>query len=140
MAKYILKRKSFTKYDETDNLKRLKDSDILAEKKKKTTNYGNIASSAVIGAGVGGLAGGAAGLLKGGKGLAARGKAAKLLGKNGAYIGAGIGAGISYVAGRKKAKENKEYNNRLKYAQRQALRRERKDWVTNMTQRDGYSY
>ena len=35
MARYIMKRKSFTKWDETDNLKRMKDSDILAEQKKK---------------------------------------------------------------------------------------------------------
>ena len=34
MARYILKRKSFTKWDDTDNLKRMKDSDILAEEKK----------------------------------------------------------------------------------------------------------
>ena len=37
-------------------------------------------------------------------------------------------------------KENKFYNNRLEYAQRQALRREHADWKANMTQREGYSY
>ena len=31
----ILRSKSFTKYDDTDNLKRMKDSDILAEQEKE---------------------------------------------------------------------------------------------------------
>lgn len=135
MAMYILRRKTFTKYDETDNLKRLKDSDILAEKKRRTTNYGSIAGSAIVGSGLGAAAGGALGKF---------GKVAGLGGRRGAALGAlggaAIGAGASYLAGRKKARENREYNNRLRYAQRQALRRERKDWVTNMTQRDGYTY
>lgn len=137
MAMYLLKRKFFTKYDETDNLKRLKDSDILAEKKKKTTDYGRIAGSTVAGAGLGAAAGGALGLASRlrGKGIGGRSGAAL-----GAIGGAALGSSISYLAGRKKARENKEYNSRLKYAQRQALRRERKDWVTNMTQRDGYTY
>ena len=30
-----LKRRMYTQWDETDNLKRMKDSDILAEEKKK---------------------------------------------------------------------------------------------------------
>ena len=54
--------------------------------------------------------------------------------------GALIGAGIAYSKGRKQAEENEFYNKRLQYAQKQALRREKKDWKTNMTQRDGYSY
>jgi hypothetical protein len=36
--------------------------------------------------------------------------------------------------------ENSWYNDRLEYAQRQARRREKKDWKANMTERDGYSY
>lgn len=31
----IIKRKLFTKYDDTDNLKRMKDSDILAENQNR---------------------------------------------------------------------------------------------------------
>ena len=137
---YILRRKSFTKYDETDNLKRLKDSDILAEKKKKTTNYGGIAGSALAGAAIGGGLGAGFGVAN------SRGKnwVAGIGGRRGAAAGALAGAaitgGLTYLKGRRKAKENKEYNQRLKYAQRQALRREKKDWVTNMTQRDGYTY
>lgn len=130
MAMYILRRKTFTKYDETDNLKRLKDSDILAEKKRRTTNYGSIAGAGVAGAGIGAGIGALGKLAKNGKGFGGRG----------ALAGAAIGSGLTYLAGRKKARENREYNNRLRYAQRQALRRERRDWVTNMTQRDGYTY
>ena len=54
--------------------------------------------------------------------------------------GAVLGAGIGYLKNRKEAKENRFYNQRLEYAQRQAIRREKKDWKTNMTQREGYSY
>ena len=52
---FRLKRKSFSKYDETDNLKRMKDSDILAEKKKEAPGYGNVVSSGFGGAVAGGV-------------------------------------------------------------------------------------
>ena len=55
MARYILKRKSFTKWDDTDNLKRMKDSDILAEEKKKQPGYGSVMSGSIGGAAVGGV-------------------------------------------------------------------------------------
>ena len=57
MARYILKRKSFTKWDDTDNLKRMKDSDILAEQKKKEPGYGGVVSGSLGGAAVGGTVG-----------------------------------------------------------------------------------
>lgn len=139
----ILRDKSFTLYDETDNLKRLKDSDILAEKKKKTNNLGQVASAGVAGAvagGIGGAAVNSVGKAIQGKTVAGMGKNFKVGGKNGALVGAGLAAGATYLKGRKQNKENAAYNKRLKYAQTQALRREKKDWKTNMTQRDGYSY
>ena len=40
----------------------------------------------------------------------------------------------------KEQADNEFYNRRLEYAQRQAKRREKADWKSNMTQRDGYSY
>ena len=139
----ILRDKSFTLYDETDNLKRLKDSDILAEKKKPTNNIGQVASAGVTGA-IAGSIGGAAvnsiGKAVKGKTSVGMGKNLKIGGKNGAIVGASLAAGATYLKGRKQAKENAAYNKRLKYAQTQALRREKKDWKTNMTQRDGYSY
>ena len=42
--------------------------------------------------------------------------------------------------GNKKRKDRTFYNDRLEYAQRQARRREKKDWKENMTQREGYTY
>lgn len=150
MAKYTLKRKIFTKWDETDNLKQMKDSDILSQQKHKqslgqtgTTIIGDTLKGAAIGGGL--MAG--AGLLKGASGktglvnkMAGAGKSAAKLGKVGLISGAVIGAAKAANSINNQANENSFYNDRLKYAQRQAKRRERKDWKNNMTNRDGYTY
>jgi hypothetical protein len=138
---FRLKRKTFTQYDETDRLKEMRDSDILAEKKKKAPGYGSVANAAagaaLAGGTVGVVAGGAKGLFKKGGNMM---KTAGKYGKVGA-IGAGLAAGYVALNKRSKvAKENQFYNERLEYAQRQAARREKKDWKTNMTQREGYTY
>ena len=144
MARYILKRKSFTKWDDTDNLKRMKDSDILAEQKKKQPGYGGVAQGSIGGAIVGGTAGAAAGLASGLANKGARvsidGARASKLGKLGAVGGALLMGGKALKDRNDQAQENNFYNKRLAYAQRQAIRREKKDWKSNMTQRDGYSY
>ena len=144
MARYILKRKSFTKWDETDNLKRMKDSDILAEQKKKQPGYGGVAQGSIGGAIVGGAAGAGAGLIsslgKKGARVATAGANASKLGKLGAVGGALLMGGKALKERNDQAQENNFYNKRLAYAQRQAVRREKKDWKSNMTQRDGYSY
>ena len=133
MNKYTLKRKTFTKYDETDAIKRMKDSDILAEEKKKSPGYGSVLRDAALGATAGAVLGG-------GIGLAHK----KGTFKGGAKTGAILGGLVMGAAGlRKKHKEDEErefYNRRLEYAQRHAKRREKIDWKSNMTQRDGYSY
>ena len=139
------KLKRFTKYDETDNLKRMKDSDILAEKKKTAPGYGSVISNGLGSAIAGGAAGLGAGAITGlatGKGarLATAGTKAARYGKVGALIGGGLLAANALRKRNKEAADNQFYNNRLEYAQRQAQRRERKDWKANMTQRDGYSY
>ena len=144
MARYILKRKSFTKWDDTDNLKRMKDSDILAEQKKKQPGYGGVAQGSIGGAIVGGAAGAAAGLASGlankGARVSTAGARASKLGKLGAVGGALLMGGKALKDRNDQAQENNFYNKRLAYAQRQAIRREKKDWKSNMTQRDGYSY
>ena len=135
----------YTKYDDTDQLKSSKDSDILAEKKR--SNLGSYAKAHFITGG-----GGALGAL-GGAGLATladkKAKKAspnpKLIGaKRGAVGGAIAGLALTglaaYAAGHKKRKENREYNKRLDYAQTQARRRESKDWSNNMTNRTDYTY
>ena len=143
MARYIMKRKSFTKWDETDNLKRMKDSDILAEQKKKQPGYGGVVQGSLGGAIVGGSAGAVAGGIgslfkKGARSNWARN--AGKLGKLGAVGGALLVGGKALKDRNDQAQENNFYNKRLAYAQRQAIRREKKDWKSNMTQRDGYSY
>jgi len=144
MARYILKRKSFTKWDETDNLKRMKDADILAEQKKKQPGYDGVVKSSLGGAIVGGAAGAAAGGISGlgkkGARLATAEARASKLGKLGAVGGILLMGGKALKERDDQAQDNNFYNKRLAYAQRQAMRREKKDWKTNMTQRDGYSY
>lgn len=129
-----IKRKIFTKYDDTDSLKRMKDSDILAAEKKRKKGVGSAIYEGVKGAGVGAGLGAAAGAaMSGFKGA-----------KRGSKYGALIGAAVSLpTALNKRDKYNNSinfYNDRLEFAQRQAKRRERKDWKQNMTQREGYSY
>lgn len=128
------RQKIYTQWDQTDQLKQMKDADILAEKKRSNTsmNLGTIKNTA-MGAGTGALVGGVIGGLK--KGGTFRGGA-----KKGALL-AGAATGIaSMIGNREQKKENEFYNSRLEYAQRQALRREKKDWKNNMTGRDGYTY
>lgn len=135
MAIYTIKRKLYTRYDDTDTLKRMKDADILAEQKKQAPGYGDTIQKTVGGAAVGGLAAGIAGGIKS-KSWAG----AKKYGKLGA-MGVGLGAGLMALNKRdKEAADRNFYNKRLAYAQRQAKRREKIDWKSNMTQRDGYSY
>lgn len=146
----LIRQKNYTRYDDTDSLKRMNDADILAEKKKNAPGFGSVlgttATGTLAGATVGGLtysgakvAGGLAGGAKFGafKGF---GKNLARGGKWGALIG-GTAAGLSALHNRNKAAGDVNfYNDRLEYAQRQARRREKKDWKTNMTTREGYSY
>ena len=137
----IIKRKLFTKYDDTDNLKRMKDSDILAEKPKQAPGYGSVAGAALGGAALWWnklvLLLELSGKNKAGRSLLGRmGKG----GKTGLVVGGLLAGGMALRNRNKQAENNEWYNKRLNYAQRQARRREKQDWKTNMTQRDGYSY
>lgn len=140
----IIKRKIFTRFDDTDRLKQMRDSDILAEKKKTGPGFGQVAGTTASGAIAAGTAGavigGATGLFKKGGGFKAAGAAARGMGARGLAVG-GVLAGAYALRKRSKAaKDNKFYNDRLEYAQRQAMRREKKDWKNNMTQRESYTY
>ena len=132
-----LLRKNFTKFDSTDRLKEMKDSDILAERKKKAPGYGQALGAAAGGVAVGGGIGAKKGFLNKAAGAL---KGAKGMGKTGMLIGGAIAGGVALHHRSKQARDNQFYNDRLEYAQRQAQRRERKDWKQNMTQRDGYTY
>ena len=122
----------------------MKDSDILAEQKKKQPGYGGVAQGSIGGAVVVGagaaLAGAISGLGNKGARVATTGARASRLGKLGAVGGALLVGGKALKDRNDQAQENNFYNKRLAYAQRQAIRREKKDWKSNMTQRDGYSY
>ena len=122
----------------------MKDSDILAEQKKKQPGYGGVIQGSLGGAVVGGIGGAAAGAISGlgkkGARVATAGARASKLGKLGAVGGALLVGGKALKDRNDQAQDNNFYNKRLAYAQRQAVRREKKDWKSNMTQRDGYSY
>ena len=140
----ILRTKNFTKWDDTDNLKRAKDSDILAEEEKKKPGVGGVVSAAGVGALTGATAGAIGHLAsriirKKGKGEAQRlaEKLVKRGGKKNVALAAAIGAGTLGLGAlnkrQRKVEEVNHYNERLRYAKRQALRREKKDWANNMT-------
>ena len=163
------RQKIYTVYDETDSLKRMKDSDILAQE-KKSENFGSQAvggalGGAALGVGAGvGLAAGKIGLnaakaaekgTKWAAGTSAIGKSAtnlanggvgnalKKIGSKGAalgVLGAGIGLAHTLIKQAPKRKEINQYNDRLDYAQRHALRREKADWANNNLNREGYTY
>lgn len=131
MVKFKLKK--YTQYDQTDQLKRMKDSDILAEKKKSNSSMNmQTLRNTAMGAGAGALVGGTLGMFR---------KKGTMLGGGvkGAVLG-GLATGVvSALGNRQQKKENQFYNDRLEYAQRQARRREKKDWKMNMTGREGYT-
>lgn len=100
-----------TRYDRSDRLKQMKDADVLAEKKR--SNMGTYV------------------------------KTAKTTGV-GAVLGSGIGAVAGAIGGlastHKEREQNRFVNRRLGEAQRQAVRREAKDWKNNAVNREGYTY
>lgn len=122
-----------TKYDETDKFKRMKDSDILAEKKRSNAgSYLNAAKTAGIGSAVGA---GLGAMFHKKLGMGAKG---------GALLGAGIGGAVSgmgsLISGHKKREDNRFVNRRLSEMKRNAKRRESKDWKDQSVNREGYTY
>lgn len=137
-----IKRKLYTVYDDTDNLKRMKDADILAEKPRSSSvNTGAVVGMTGAGAALGGTLGsvGAAFTKNKVAGSSFTSKVGRG-GKTGLLIGGLAAGGLAAHKFKKQSDENKFYNNRLQYAQKQARRREKSDWKSNMTQREGYSY
>ena len=130
--------KGVTKYDRSDNFKRMNDADILAEKKRSNArSYINSAKAGGLGAVIGSGLGAGLGLAVGRKGN--YGRTVKKLAGAGAALGALASGGGKLAATHKEREENRFVNRRLKYAQTQAKRREGRDWVSN-NHREGYSY
>lgn len=136
------KQKSYTRYDDSDILKQTKDSDILAEQKRSNTGsylgaLGTAATGAAAGATIGGTVGAFRGLRRGGKGFIGGMKSG---GAKGALALGAISGVAALASGRKQREDNQFYNKRLDYAQKQARRREQRDWKNNMTNRVSYTY
>ena len=121
-----------TRYDLTDQYKGMKDSDLLAEKKKSNSgSYIKAGKASILGSAAGALIGGAVGLKKGG--LKKGAKAGALLG--------GTLAGAGSLASTHTERENNRFaNRRLAQIQYQAKRRESKDWRSQTNNREGYTY
>lgn len=129
-------QKGVTKYDRTDQIKGLKDSDVLAEKKRSNArSYVKTAKAGVVGGAVGSVVGAIAGGIKT-KSI----KGAKAGAAVGGTIGAGVAGSAGLAATHKEREQNRFVNRRLKEAKTQARRREAKDWKTNATGREGYTY
>ena len=132
--------KGVTKYDRSDNFKRMNDADILAEKKRSNAgSYIKSAKAGGLGAIIGSGVGAAAGALASRRNL-------RNLKKNvagGALVGGALGStlagGGTLAATHGEREQNRFVNKRLKYAQNQARRREGRDWISN-NHREGYSY
>ena len=126
--------KGVTKYDRTDNIKRMKDSDILAEEEKSNAGtYVKSGKSALVGSALGAALGAVAGSKSGRAGI-----------KKGAAAGAAAGAilgGSAKLAGTHKEREqNRFVNRRLREAKKQARRRESRDWKDkSVIDRESYS-
>ena len=125
-----------TAYDRTDRIKQMKDSDVLAEKKRSNAGtYVKSAKTGIIGSTLGAGTGAVLGMTKFGKALGVK-KAAML----GGAIGGALGVGGGLASTHKERSQNRFVNRRLKEAQRQALRREGRDWKNNAVNREGYTY
>jgi hypothetical protein len=92
---------------------------------------------AAVGATVGSVVGGIAGMKKGGKGFIKGAKGGAIAGS---LLAGGAAGTAAAIGNSKKQSDINFYNRRLEYAKRQAGRRERADWKSNMTQREGYTY
>ena len=124
-----------TKYDRTDRIKQMKDSDVLAEKKRSNTrSYINAAKAGGVGALIGSGLGAAASIAT--KGRVKMGNAAKA----GAIAGGLVVGGGKLAATHGEREQNRFVNRRLNEAKRQAIRREAKDWKNNAVNREGYTY
>lgn len=124
-----------TRWDRTDRLKQMKDSDVLAEKKRSNTrSYLGAAKAGGVGALVGAGIGAATSIATRGK--FKMGNAAK----TGALVGGLALGGGKLAATHGEREENRFVNRRLGEAKRQAIRRESKDWKNNTVNREGYTY
>lgn len=126
-----------TSYDRTDRIKQMKDSDILAERKRSNSRtYLKSAKAGVIGSALGTAAGAVLGATKYGRALGGIKNATKL----GAASGGVLGLAGGLASTHKEREQNRFVNRRLNEAKRQAVRRESKDWKNNAVNREGYTY
>ena len=132
-----------TNYDRYNSLRDMNDADVLAQEKRKNTEYstgraiGTTLAGTAAGAGAGAVIGAGINLFRKG------GKVGRGAGR-GAWIGGvvgGLGTGLHAMSKHSKAQaETDDYNRRLSDAQRLAARRERMDWYKNQRGRTDYTY
>lgn len=136
----VIRFKTFSKYDETDRLKKMKDSDILEENFKETPGVSlkeaarNVLTGALVGGTVGKI-----NELTGNK-LNLSDTDWKNTLKKGAVAGGIYAIGKDLYRKSAEGDEVDFYNKRLRQAKKNAKRREKSDWINNTLNREGYTY
>jgi len=130
------RQRLFTKYDDTDDLKRMTDADILATPKQITHTASRSLNAGLGGSVIGALLASILSAKKNGFDLNKLGDSAK----KGAIIGSLVGLGKGVLDTRKEREDADWFNRRLRYAKYQARRREAKDWRENIGGRERYTY
>ena len=136
----IIRYKTFSKYDETDRIKKMKDSDILAEEYRETPKVGlkeatrDLATGAIVGSLIGKV-----NELSGNR-LGLSSTDWREAGKKGAILGGLYSIAKDLYRKHKYGEEVEFYNKRLRQAKKNARRREKSDWLNNTLNREGYTY
>ena len=136
----IIRFKTFSKYDETDRIKKMKDSDILAEEYRETPKVG--LKEAFRDVATGAIAGGLLGKVNEltGNRLGLSSTDWRDLGRKGALLGGVYTVGKDLYRKYKYGEEVDFYNKRLRQAKKNARRREKSDWLNNTLNRESYTY
>ena len=137
----ILRFKTFSKYDETDRIKRMKDSDILDEEYKKDPGVSlkEVSRDLATGAIIGGVLG-KANQISGGRLGSSISTDRRKSARNGVIIAGAYDVLKDIYRKHKHGDEVDFYNKRLRQAKKNARRREKSDWLNNTLNREGYTY
>lgn len=136
----VIRYKTFSKYDSTDRIKKMKDSDILAEDYKKTPGVSvkEVSRDLISGAVIGALAG-KINELSGNK-IKGLGTDWRESARKGILAAGAYDLAKDIYRKHRDGEKVEFYNKRLREAKKNAKRREESDWKNNTLNREGYTY